>query len=166
MEKSQSFCSKLGAHIRLLLSLALVFMLFSACSTPRLTLKISTASPSIGANDPLVLKLELASDDRQALQVLNAAFLEHYPYSFFITDGSGRALPYLGPDLSIDYSDAMFTVLQRGESLSHHLNLEADGLGEKRYDFSKPGIYSIRARYRSPGNRYQILSNTLSVIIR
>ena len=166
MEHTQSPCPKYSAPIRSFLSFTLVFILLSAFSAPRLTLTITPSLQSIGESEPVVVNLQLASDDGQPVQVLDTTILEHYPYSFSITDGGGTEVPFLGPDLSINYFDSMFTTLSRGESVSHQIDLRTDALGEKLYDFSKPGIYTIRATYRSPGDRYRIPSNTISLTIR
>ena len=130
-----------------------------------LSLSIDTDKNNYRPNEQISLNVVLKNNSYQPINILRHIALEHYPFNIEVTISDGRALKFLGSEISLDYEDSMFSEIASGDSYTTHLNISLDDENEMLFDFTKAGTYTIQLSYRSPHDRLIVDSNEIELTI-
>ena len=129
---------------------ALGFALLSVAQAQEgLEVTVVIPDPDFEFGEDLIAEVTYRNTSSAAFDVMNRVVLEGYPLHFDIVDvDTGVRVSFAGPEVDLRVSDADFTTLQPGETLTVSVNLLRDSAdGTTGYALTEAGSYEVTAIY-------------------
>jgi hypothetical protein len=132
-----------------------------------LQVTITTAQDTFDLGSEIPLQVTYENISNAPIQVMNRVVLEGYPlYMDIINQETGARVAFLGTEQELQLTNAYFTQLAPGETLSLSVNLLRHTLtGTPLYQLINPGTYDVTAVYEARRGVPLTRSNTLVVTL-
>ena len=121
------------------------------------------ADPDFAFGESLIADVTYENTGGAAVNVMNRVVLDGYPLHFDIVNvDTGIRVRLAGPEVDLVLTDADFTLLLPGESLTGRVNLLRDSAnGDTAYALTDAGAYEVTAVYEQIQGVARSVSNTV-----
>lgn len=130
-----------------------------------LDVTLAIADPDFEFGESLIADVTFTNTSAGPIDVMNRVVLEGYPLHFNILNAdTGVRVSFAGPEIDFALSNADFTILQSGESLSVSVDLLRDSAnGREGYALQDVGTYEVTAVYEQIRSLARSVSNVVQL---